>query len=97
MKIQFNSLVERFKYFCATQTLSFYAGMVFAVLSLLALTVHLSLTVSAILSPFVTVMFYFVGRLAKQTPKELVKTREFRDGLLAAVLGCMWVLLFVTI
>lgn len=97
MKTQVNSLIERFKYFCATQTASFYAGMVFTVLSLLALTVRLSLVVSAALSPIVTVVLYFTGRLMKQTPKELVHSNEFRDGIIAAVLGCLWVLLFVTI
>lgn len=97
MNIDVNSLTNRFKYFCATQSVSFYAGMVFAVLSLLTLTVKLSLIASAVLSPFVTVAFYFMGRLSKQTPKELIKSKEFRDGVLAAVLGCIWVLLFVTI
>lgn len=97
MKGQFNFFIERFKYFCATQTASFYAGMVFTALSLLTLTVRLPLVVSAALSPIATVLLYLIGRLAKQTPKELLSSGEFKDGVVAAVLGCLWVLLFVVI
>ena len=93
----FNTFVERFKYFCITQKGSFYAGMVFAVFSLLALTVKLSLAVSAILCPFLTIGFYFIASFAENEPKEFRKSREFKNGLLAAILGCAWVLLFVVI
>ena len=94
---KFKSIVERVKYFCATQKGSFYAGMVFAVFSLIALTTHLSLVASAILCPFVTMGLYFVAGLTGGTPKELTKNREFKNGLLASVLGCAWVLLIVVI
>jgi hypothetical protein len=97
IKTGFNQMVTRFKYFCATQSASFYAGMVFTVLTILALTVHIPLWISAILSPFATVAFYLAGRLMRETPKELKESGEIKDGILAAILGCIWVLLFVLI
>lgn len=97
MKAGLKNFVTRFKYFCATQTASFYSGMVFAVFTLLALTVRIPLVASAIISPFATVAFYLIGRLMKQSPKELKDDGELKNGLIAAVLGCIWVLLFVLV
>ena len=97
MAVGLKNAIEGFRYFCAKHTLSFYAGMVFAVFGLLALTAYLPLAVSAALCPLVTVFFYVLGRLVKETPKELKESSETKQGILASFLGCMWVLLFVVI
>jgi len=97
MNAKIEKLLTRFEYFCATQKISFYAGMVFAVLSVIALSVRISLIASTLLTPFATIGLYVIVRLFKQTPKELINNGEIKDGILAAILGCIWVLLFVLI
>lgn len=97
MKTGIKNFITRVKYFCATQKASFYIGMVFAVLSIIALSAHISLTASALLTPLATIGLYLIVRLDKQTPKELRDNGEIMSGILAAILGCIWVLLFVLI
>ena len=96
-KAKLSSAWERFKYFCVANKTSFYAGMVFAVLGLLTLTTYLPLIISAALCPLFTVLLYMIGILATESPKEMNDNPLLKQGILASLLGCGWVLLFVVI
>ena len=97
IKARLSFALDCFKQFCVANTNSFYAGMVFAVLGLLTLTTYLPLLISAIICPFLTVLLYMIGILAEESPKDLKDNPLLKQGILASLLGCGWVLLFVVI
>ena len=87
--------LERFKTFCAYNKISFYAGMVFTVLGLLTLTTYLPLITSAALCPLLTALLYMIGIFATESPEEIKDNPFLKQGFIASLLGCGWVLLFV--
>lgn len=92
-----NLAFEKFKYFCATKSPNFYFGMVFTVFGLLSLTAFIPLLYSAFVSPVLTLGLYFLGRMINETPKDIRGDSELPGKILASLLGCLWVVLFVFI
>lgn len=97
MNAKISRLWDGVKYFCAKHEIKFYIGMVFSVFALIMLTAILPLLWSAILTPLVTVLLYFIGCLATTPIKKLIKNKDILQGSLATLCGCGWVMLIALI
>lgn len=97
MGIKIRSAIEKIKYFCATKSFQFYFGMVLTVFGLILTTSFMPLIYCALISPFFTVFCYFWARLIHETPSEIKNDSELAGKILASLLGCLWVTLFLLV